>query len=269
VSASPPPIADEIESAPPLMHSHRRQLAIQFAAVIAVLSLAWPYYGVRNEVLPWPESAFAIGMVALLIAAATRQPWWWRAIHAVFAPLAWAVAQTAVDPGWFLLLFGLLLLVYRGAIDGQVPLYLSNIETAAALAALLEKCVERSDFRFLDLGAGVGSVLRPLTKARPKGHFTGVENAPATWLIGRLRTAGLKNCAWRWGDLWQTDLSGYDVVYAFLSPIPMPALWRKAQAEMRPGSLFVSNSFVVPGVAAHRIVEVGDARQTLLYCYKL
>jgi hypothetical protein len=37
---------------------------------------------------------------------------------------------------------------------------------------------------------------------------------------------------------------------------------------MRPGSLFISNSFAVPGVEASAVVEVGDARETQLYCYR-
>ena len=90
----------------------------------------------RNEELPWPATAFAIGAAALLIATLTRQPWWWRAIHALFAPLAWGVAQLAIDPGWFLLITILLLLVYRGALSGQVPLYFSNSDTADALGRL-------------------------------------------------------------------------------------------------------------------------------------
>jgi hypothetical protein len=82
-----------------------------------------------------------------------------------------------------------------------------------------------------------------------------------------LRSAGLANCHWRWGDLWQTSLSGHNVVYAFLSPAPMPALWEKARREMPPGSLFVSNSFAVPGAVATRVIEVDDARR--LYCYQI
>jgi len=81
--------------------------------------------------------------------------------------------------------------------------------------------------------------------------------------------AGLGNCEWRWGDLWRTELSAYDVVYAFLSPVPMAALWEKAQREMRPGTLFISNSFAVPDVAAEQVIEVDDARQTRLFCYRL
>ena len=250
----------------PRNRPHWRQLALQCAAAFAVLSLAWPYFGIRNEALPGPQTALAIGGVALLIATLTRQPWWWRLIHALFAPLVWAIAALSIDPGWFLLAFILMLLVYRGALTGQIPLYLSNDDTAAALAELTS---DHPGMRFLDLGAGIGSVLRTLAKTRPDAQLTGIENAPATWLAGYLRTAGLANCNWRWGDIWHTDLADYDVVYAFLSPAPMPALWNKIQREMRPGSLFISNSFAVPGIEASRVIELADARQTRLYCYQL
>ncbi len=263
IDASPPPDAPTALTAQ--RRPHVRQLALQFSALLFVLSLAWPYYGLRNEELPWPETAFAIGAVALLIATLTRQPWWWRVIHLLFAPLAWGVAELAIDPGWFLLLAILLLLVYRGALSGQVPLYFSNTDTANALDEIM---ANRSPLRFLDLGAGVGSVLRPLAMARPDASFTGVENAPATWLVGRVRTAGLSNCEWRWGDIWQSRLADYDVVYAFLSPAPMCDLWQKVQREMRPGSLFISNSFAVPDVEASAIIDVDDDRQTRLYCYQ-
>lgn len=259
-SSSPTP-ADSAPGGPQI-----RQLALQLAAALAVLSLAWPYYGIRNDDLPWPQTALAIGAVAVLFASVTRQPWWWRVMHALFAPLAWGVSGLPLDPGWFLLLFILLLLVYRGALTGQVPLYFSNRASAAALAELT---ADRRDLHFLDLGAGIGSVLIPLARERPDGHFTGVENAPLTWLVGRLRAARLANCDWRWGDIWQSDLSRYDVVYAFLSPAPMTALWEKVENEMRPGSLLVSNSFAIPVVEPSSVLEVGDARQTRLYCYRI
>lgn len=242
-----------------------RQLALQAAACLLVVSLAWPWFAAREEALPWPETAFAIGGVALLLAVLSRQTWWWRVIHAAFAPLAWAVAQLAIDPGWFLAFFFFLLVVYRGALTGQAPLFLSNSRTAAALAALT---ADRPGMRLLDLGAGIGSVLVPLARQRPDAHLAGVENSPLVWAIGRLRTATLGNCDWQWGDLHAADLGGYDVVYAFLSPVPMAELWQKVCAEMKPGSLFISNSFAVPGVDASAVAEVDDRRGTHLYCYR-
>jgi hypothetical protein len=71
------------------MSSPLRQLALQGAAAILVLSLAWPYFGVQGEALPWQETSLAIGGVALLFATLSRQPWWWRVIHAGFMPLVW------------------------------------------------------------------------------------------------------------------------------------------------------------------------------------
>lgn len=266
MSLLPAPSPEHTDAPAGALGGPRRQLALQFAAALAVLSLAWPYYGIRGEPLPWPQTAFAIGSVALLLATLGRQPWWWRVVHALFAPLAWGVSLLQIDPAWFLLGFMLLLLVYRGALSGQIPLYFSSRQTVDALAALTRDC---HDLRFLDLGAGIGSIVQPLAVARPDACFTGIENAPATWLVGRVRTAAIANCSWRWGDLWQADLAAYDVVYAFLSPAPMAALWEKVVREMRPGSLFISNSFAVPGVAVTHQVDVGDRRHSRLFCYRV
>ena len=244
---------------------HLRQIALQACATVLYISLAWPYFGIRDETLPWPASAWVIGGIAFLIASATRQPWWWRAIHLLFAPLAWYVLSLGIDPGWFLLAFFLLLLVFRGALSGQVPLYFSNSTTAGALSELMP---DKTPLRLIDLGAGIGSIACPLARAHPEARICGIENAPATWLIGYLRTRSMKNCDWRWGSFWQANLADFDVVYAFLSPAPMPALWDKVVREMRPGTLFVSNSFAAPGIEASQIVELEDERQTRLYCYR-
>ncbi|WP_374326130.1 trans-aconitate 2-methyltransferase [Azonexus sp.] len=243
-----------------------RQFALQGAAVILVLSLAWPYYGWAGGSMPWQQTSLLIGAVALALATISRQPWWWRLIHALFMPLVWLTWTLNIPPGWFLLAFILLLLVYRGALSGQVPLYLSNRETVAALDELVGK--EESQ-RFLDLGAGVGSTVIPLADRWPDRHFSGAENAPLTWLAGRILGVGRPNLHWLWEDLWQMPLGEYDLVYAFLSPVPMPKLWEKARTEMKPGSLFVSNSFPVPGVTPESVVEVTCSPPRPLYCYRI
>ena len=92
--------------------------------------------------------------------------------------------------------------------------------------------------------------------------------APLTWLVGLLLGVGRPNIRWRWDDLWQADLGNYDVVYAFLSPAPMPRLWEKVQAEMKPGSLFISNSFPVPGATPDQVIEVDCTPPRPLYCYQ-
>lgn len=244
-----------------------RQFALQAVAVLFVLPAALLFPALDGPLF-WGLVAAGSGMCAGLLAWLTGQPPWWRFIHGAFLPLAWAVNALRIPPDWFLLAFVVLMLVYRGAVTGRVPLYLSNAATATRLAILTG---DREARHLVDLGAGIGSIVRRLAKARPAMAVTGIENAPLTWLVGGLlsRWRGTGNVDWRYGSLWDIDLGRFDVVYAFLSPEPMPALWEKVRAEMAPGSLLVSNSFPVPDVEPSSRIEVGDRRGTVLYCYAL
>ena len=202
---------------------------------------------------------------ATLAAAMLRSARWWLPIHLGFLPLLVGAQRLSLHPAWYLAAFVALVLVYWTSFRTQVPLYLSNRRTAAAVAGLLPA----QPARLLDIGAGTGSLLRPLARARPDCRFTGIELAPATWLIGRVLAARQPNIDCRRGDIFAHPWQDYDVVYAFLSPVPMAAVWRKASAELRPGALLVSNSFPVPGREPDFVVDVDDRRNTQLYGYRI
>lgn len=247
-------------------HSHSRHIALQLAAVLSVLGVAWPCYFFLRKPFPGLEVSILIGVVALLFASLTRQFWWWKTIHAIFAPAAYALLKLQITPEWYLLAFAILFLFYRGALSGQIPLYFSNRQSAAALIRFLSN---NPRAKIIDLGAGIGSVVCPLARALRSAQVDGVENAHVPWLIGRLRTARQGNCRWSLGDFWKVSLADYDVVYAFLSPAPMSELWLKINREMQPGSLFISNSFQVPGQEASFVIEVDDTRKTRMFCYRV
>jgi SAM-dependent methyltransferase len=148
-----------------------------------------------------------------------------------------------------------------------VPLYLSSGEASNALAGLLPL---KQGFRLLDLGAGFGGVLADLRVKRPDGHFVGIEIAPLPFAVGWLRGKfSGRNCHLQRGNFWFHDMAPYDVVYAYLSPVPMGDLWRKAAAEMRPGSLLVSNTFPVPGVKPDETLQLADFHRSRLYLYRM
>jgi SAM-dependent methyltransferase len=201
------------------------------------------------------------GGLAMLGSAWLGLPRWWWPFQALCLPLALALVRLEL-PSWiFLLIFLLLLLVYWNAGGDRVPLYLSSRASWEAVAGLLPS----GPFAFVDLGCGLGGLLGFLAGRRPEARFCGVESAPLPLLASWLRLRGRPNCQVRRADLWEVELGEFQVVYCFLSPEPMAELWRKAQAELRPGSLFISNSFAVPGVAPEFTVEAGGRQRLLVW----
>ncbi|MDD5250286.1 MAG: class I SAM-dependent methyltransferase [Rhodocyclaceae bacterium] len=224
-----------------------------------LIYLVWP------QLWQLPLAVAAVqGACAALTAYKLEAPPWWLAIHFAFAPLVVAASSLAVAPGWYLAAFVALLLVFWRTDKSRVPLFLTNATAAAAVAALLPA----RPCHVVDLGCGNGGLLRRLARARPDCEFFGLEHAPLPWLWARLTTLNRPNVTIRYGDFWALHLGLFDVVYAFLSPAPMPRLWQKAAAEMKPDSLLVSNSFAVPDVAPDATAAVGDRRATRLYVYR-
>ncbi len=205
------------------------------------------------------------GLLAAVICRLLGLAVWWLVIAFLF-PLALAGALLAGNlPAWpFGLAFLVLALVFSNTARGRVPLYLTNGETASVLKDLM---TERKATRFLDLGCGLGGVVRALDGDGRQAR--GIENAPAVFFLARLLSRLTRSGDIRRGDLWRAHVSQEDVVYAFLSPEPMPALWQKLSTEMKPGSLFVSNSFPVPSREPDETWTLSDGRKTVLYLYAM
>jgi SAM-dependent methyltransferase len=242
----------------PLRTALLAQILGSFIAA-ALIQIGYP------KLFDQPLIAAAIqGVCAAFVAHKLEAPRWWLAIHLAFMPLVAVAYGMGIDPLWYLAVFVILILVFWRTDKSRVPLYLSNSITADAVLRLLPT----TPCHIIDLGCGDGRLLRRLARARPDCEFLGIEHAPLTWLWAWLGSLGIRNCRIRRGDFWHQSLALFDVVYAFLSPVPMPRLWRKVCAEMRPGTLLVSNSFAVPEVDPEAIVTVEDRRQTRLHCYR-
>lgn len=227
------------------------------------------------RIIPWPVSVltFALlsGTLAALFSWRARQARWWLLIQFCFVPASLGLHALNVPPAIFLILFALLLAVYWSACHSQVPLYFSSKPAWRALESALPPASNDVQLKFIDLGCGIGGVLTHLAQARPDGDFHGVESAPLPYLLSRLRlkTKDLRNCKVHWGSLWDCDLSRYDVVYAYLSPAPMPTLWEKARREMRPGTLFISNSFCIPGIPPQETITIEDLHSSTLLIWHM
>jgi hypothetical protein len=238
-----------------------KALSAQVAGLILVYGLA------RNGIfpaLPLVMLAGIQGIFAAIVSALLISPRWWQIIHLIFLPAIVASVQLELPIEFYATGFFILLLTYWTSFRTQVPLFLSNRITVHRLAQHLP---DRQALKVLDVGSGTGSFAVPLAKLRPDWTITGIETAPAPLWMSRYLGRKLKNLLLLRTDFWPHSLSDYDFVYAFLSPAPMPALWRKARKEMRSGSILISNSFGIPGVKPDKILEIDDSRQTQLLLY--
>jgi hypothetical protein len=206
------------------------------------------------------------GIGAAVLGSCAGLPVWWLPINLLFAPAAHALLGWQIPAPAYLAAFCLLFAFNVAAWRHRVPLFLSSTKVTAALSALLP---QRAGLRFLDLGCGTGSLLLDLARARPDGSYHGVETAPLSFLLSWWRTRLRTAVRVTWGNFWATDLAHYDVIYAYLSPAPMARLWEKARCEMKPGSLLVSNTFAIPGVAPAYTLPIGDRLRSTLFVWRM
>ena len=185
-------------------------------------------------------AALTQGVLALIISYLRRLAPWWLPIQLLF-PLAVLGATSLHLPSWlFLAAFLLLVLVYWSTFRTQVPYFPSGQRAWDEVAKLLPR---DRPVHLIDIGSGLGGLVLDLAKRRPDSTFSGIELAPLPWLASRLRALGHPNAHFVRGDYERLDFAGFDVVFAYLSPAAMEALWRKASAEMRPGALLLSYEF--------------------------
>ena len=242
-------------------------LTLQFIA----LSLAT--LGVRTLNIQINLLVFALlcGLLAAILGHLSGLARWWLPIQLLFAPAIVSMLSLHIPSEYFLSAFIVMLVVYWSTFRSQVPLYLSSKRVWKTLEELLPPQQTGKKFTFMDIGSGIGGVLTYLASMRPDGDYFGVENAPLPCLISKLRIklGNHTNCHVSWESLWACDLSTYDVVFAYLSPVPMEQLWHKVKQEMHPGSIFVSNTFAIPEHPPQYSITLDDMHHSTLHIWHM
>jgi hypothetical protein len=217
-----------------------RALLIQLACLPLSYAIVWLLLR-AGVAVDWPGAALLQGLLAAAISLRVKLASWWLAIQLAF-PLALLAGLGLHLPSWlFLAGFLVMLAVYWSTFRTQVPYYPSGPRAWNAVAALLPD----RPVKLIDIGSGLGGLVLDLAARRPDSSFMGIELAPLPWLASRLRALGRPNVRFTRGDYDKLDFSQFDVVFAYLSPAAMERLWRKAHAEMRPGSILLSYEFVI------------------------
>lgn len=233
------------------------------AQVIAAAStvIAWP----------WTESILATLLIATTItfgcSAALRLPTPWKILNIALPTAALASLSTAV-PSWiFLVPLLALAAVYAPALWTRVPYYPTS---RASYALILAELPTDRPFTFVDIGCGFGDLLTFLSRHRPHGVFLGIEVGVLPWCIGKLKSlmSPHKNLSIRFQNMYSLDLKTFDYVYTFLSPAAMDSIWNKVDKEMKPGSVFITNSFPVPS-PADEVLVAKDERGSRIFIHRI
>jgi SAM-dependent methyltransferase len=216
-------------------------LALPLALCILTALEVW------GGAVPHPlVGAMIQGALAACLSAWRRLAIWWLPIQFLFPVALFGALALRLPPSIFLGLFLALVLLYWSSFRTQVPYYPSTRPVWRAIAELMPD----QPLRGIDIGSGFGGFVLELARLRPDSSFEGIELAPLPWLVSRLRARWSGSRAqFRRGDYLSLDFAVYDVVFAYLSPAAMLALWEKAHREMRPGTLLLSLEFDIPGHA--------------------
>lgn len=203
----------------------------------------------------------ALGQGVLAAALSWRRlARWWVPIQLLFPVALLLTLALRLPPGLFLGAFLFFLLLYWSTFRTQVPYYPSGPALWREVQALLPP----GPAAVIDIGSGLGGIALHLARQRPDCRVAGIELAPLPWLVSRVRTlAGPANLQFLLGDYDALDFGAFDVVFAYLSPAAMDRLWRKAAAEMRPGSLLLSYEFIIPDQAPALRIDIAGNGKTL------
>ena len=158
------------------------------------------------------------GQPTLVVAS---HPW---KLHALGLGSLWSRHRSGLVPGG---LCGTPAHLPRGRLTEQVPCTLSGHGAIGPCRTLGQAPVRV----FVDLGAGISSTLVPLSRLLPGMALPRMRKRPLTWLVGRLPLPRLPIRRLALGRPLASSLADAEVVYAFLSPAPMAALWGKVRAE--------------------------------------
>jgi len=211
----------------------------------------------------WP--AIALGWLPSWLIAQAVPGRWRRVLLLGGWPTLVGMATVADWPGWIWLgASGCLLLLYPLSAWRDAPFFPTP---RGALTGLSRRIRLREGALVLDAGSGLGHGLVALRQAFPRARIEGIERSGLLVLACRLRrTPGVRT---RRGDLWSVSWREYDLVYLFQRPESMEPAWRKARAEMRPGTWLVSLEFPVPGLTSTFELDGGAATARRVLVYRL
>lgn len=148
----------------------------------------------------------------------------------------------------------------------------SPMPTPPAVArTMLDLLPEQIDGPIYELGSAWGSLAFAAAGRFPDAPVIAYEISPIPWIWSRLRLrlSHRENLSIRLRDFFGQDLSDAAVVICYLHPQAMEKLRKKLEAELRPGTLVLCNTFAVRGWTPVAETGADDLHKSRVYLYRM
>lgn len=242
-------------------------LFILIAITFAVALVAQFFFGADLRFPLWVLFLLQ-ALITTVLSRSVGMASWWGWIHFFFPIAVWVMSSWQLPNELYLVGFLVSLSLFWTTFRTQVPFFPSRPIVWQQVAKLVP-LGQDAPVRMIDIGSGLGDMSMYIARECPNCHVEGIEIAPLPWLVSFVRAYIRRSTAtFTLGDYKQLDFASYDVIFAYLSPAAMLDLWKKAQAEMRTGSVLVSYEFDIPNVIPHNQISI-DERTPLLYVWKM
>jgi len=159
---------------------------------------------------------------------------------------------------------------YNITFRGFAPFISSEGQTIQAIMQTLKEMPIRPDAQVFELGCGQAGFLRAFEDIYPAARIMGVEYSLLPLLLAKFQTSLKKSrISFRRENLFHTDLRAADIIYCYLNDTMMEKLKEKFQAECRPGTLIISNTFSLPGWPAKKVIPPIGWMKGKIYFYEV
>ncbi len=230
-------------------------IVIQVIALIAVLLSVIIISHVSTVRLSLWTLVLLQSLIATTLCQLAGMAIWWRWIHGIFPLAIYGMSLWAVPNEVYLIGFLVSLSLFWTTFRSQVPFFPSRPIVWQKVAELIP---QDKPIRMIDIGSGLGDLSMHIAKAHPNSQIEGIEIAPLPWLVSTVRAWWRRSSAkFHIGNYHELNFAQYDLVFAYLSPAAMSALWQKAQQEMQAGSMLVSYEFEIIGVKPTFTIDNG------------
>ena len=138
-------------------------------------------------------------------------------------------------------------------------------------AVMLKAVPDDIEGTIFELGSGWGGLAFALARRFPRCPVRAFEISPVPWLysLSRQFIAPVPNLSIHLSDLHRAPLVEATLVVCYLHPRAMADLKPSFEAELRPGSLVLSNTFAVPGWRPAAVLTADDLYSTRVYLYRM